>query len=160
MLLAKFIEFRSRGSSVKSKLVFCVFGSFLLSLVSLHAPLYAHHGFELEYDGSKYITVTGVLTKVDWENPHIYFNVDAKDADGKVTSWRFEGSSVAIVERTGTKRRDLVDNIGQTVTVSACPGKGGVPRGAAEKLKLPDGREIIVARQRFYGDPSGAKNSQ
>jgi hypothetical protein len=148
----------SGGSPVKSKLAFVVF---VVSLIFVDAPLYAHHGFEIEYDGSKYITVTGVLTKVDWENPHIYFNVDAKDPDGKMTSWRFEGSSVAIVERTGTRRRDLVDNIGQIVTVSACPGKGGVARGAAEKLKLPDGREIIIARQRFYGETGGpGKNSQ
>ncbi len=138
---------------MKTKLAFVVFGSLALALMFfLDAPAFAHHGFATEYDGSKYITVTGVLTKVDWENPHIYFNVDAKDAAGKVTSWRFEGSSVAIVERTGTRRRDLVDNIGQSVTVSACPAKGGFPRGAAEKLKLPDGREVIIARQRFYGD--------
>jgi len=137
---------------VKIKPSLLVFGSFVLGLFLLDAPAFAHHGFATEYDGSKYITVTGVLTKVEWENPHIYFNVDAKDADGKVTSWRFEGSSVAIVERTGARRRDLVDNIGQSITVSACPAKGGVPRGAAEKLKLPDGREIIIARQRYYGD--------
>lgn len=145
---------------MNSKLAWMLFAFFVLSVISLDAPLYAHHGFEIEYDGSKYITVTGVLTKVDWENPHIYFNVDSKDPDGKVTSWRFEGSSVAIVQRTGTRRRDLVDNIGQVITVSACPGKGGVPRGAAEKVKLPDGREIVIARQRFYGDSAGAKNSQ
>jgi hypothetical protein len=145
---------------VNGKLPGTVFAFFVLSVISLGAPLYAHHGFEIEYDGSKHITVTGVLTKVDWENPHIYFNVDSKDADGKVTSWRFEGSSVAIVERTGTRRRDLVDNIGQVITVSGCPGKGGVPRAAAENVKLPDGRNVIIARQRFYGDSGGAKNSQ
>lgn len=138
---------------MKIKLAFLLFCSFaLFSALFLDAPVFAHHGFATEYDGSKYITITGVLTKVDWENPHIRFNVDAKNADGKVTSWRFEGSSVAIVERTGTRRRDLVDNIGQTVSVSACPGKGGIPIGAAEKLKLPDGREIVIARQRYYGD--------
>ena len=107
------------------KLAGTVFAFFILSIISLDAPLDAHHGFEIEYDGSKHISVTGVLTKVDWENPHIYFNVDSKGPDGKVTSWRFEGSSVAIVERTGTRRRDLVDNVGQTITVSGCPGKGG-----------------------------------
>lgn len=138
---------------MKTKLGFVVLGALaLFSALLLVDPVFAHHGFATEYDGSKYITITGVLTKVDWENPHIRFNVDAKDAAGKVTSWRFEGSSVAIVERTGTRRRDLVDSIGQTVTVSACPGKGGIPIGAAEKLKLPDGREVIIARQRYYGD--------
>ena len=119
---------------MKSKLASSiVFGFLALSVISLGVPVYAHHGFEFEYDASKYITITGVLTKVEWENPHIYFNVDEKGADGKVTSWRFEGSSVAIVQRTGTKRTDLVNNIGQTVTVGACPGNGGLPKGAARR---------------------------
>jgi hypothetical protein len=147
-----------QGDPMKNKLGLMAFGGLVLSVVSLGVPLYAHHGFEFEYDASKYVTVTGVLTKVDWENPHIYFNVDATDADGKVNSWRFEGSSVAIVQRTGTTRADLVNNIGKTVTVGAVPGKGktSLSRGAAEKVKLADGREIVVARQRYYGEGSAA----
>ena len=139
---------------MKRKLALMVFSFFVLSLIAANAPLYAHHGFEFEYDASKYVTVTGILTKVEWENPHIYFNVDATDSNGKVTSWRFEGSSVAIVQRTGTKRADLVDNIGKTVVVGAVPGRGANPtfKGAAEKIKLPNGKEIVVARQRYYGD--------
>ncbi len=139
---------------MKSKLALMVFGFLVLSLIVANAALYAHHGFEFEYDASKYVNITGILTKVEWENPHIYFNVDATDADGKVTSWRFEGSSVAIVQRTGTKRADFVDNIGKTIVVGAVPGRGTNPtfKGAAEKVKLPNGKEIVVARQRYYGD--------
>ena len=147
---------------MKTKLVLMVFSVFVLSAILPGVPVYAHHGFEFEYDASKYVTITGVLTKVEWENPHIYFNVDAMDADGKLTSWRFEGSSVAIVQRTGTKRSDLVDNIGKTVTVGAVPGKGknSSSKGAAEKVKLPDGREIVVARQRYYGDAGGPTDNK
>ena len=134
---------------MKSKLALV---AFVASLFFVEAPLFAHHGFELEYDASKYITVTGVLTKVDWENPHIYFNVDAKDASGKVTSWRFEGSSVAIVERTGGRRRDLVDNIGQTVTVSACRAGGGV-QGCGGEIEVAgwkrDGHRQTKILRRF-----------
>ena len=147
---------------VKSKLALMVFSFLVLGVISSDVPVYAHHGFEFEYDASKYITVTGVLTKVDWENPHIYFNVDVTDADGKVTSWRFEGSSVAIVQRTGTKRSDLVDNIGKTVIVGAVPGKGknSLSKGAAEKVKLADGKEIVVARQRYYGEGGGSADDK
>src|SRR3954463_4043316 len=125
---------------MKSKLALMAFGFVVLSLTAAKAPLYAHHGFEFEYDTSKYVTITGTLTKVEWENPHIYFNVDEMVADGQVRSWRFEGSSVAIVQRTGTKRADLVDNIGKTVVVSAVPGRGktATTKGAAEKIKLPN----------------------
>src|ERR1700674_2143624 len=98
--------------------------------------------------------------KVEWENPHIYFNAESKmspdnptgpDHDGKITNWRFEGSSVSLVQRTGTRRTDLVDNIGKTVTVRARPGKGALAKGAAETVKLTDDREIVVGRKRYYG---------
>jgi Family of unknown function (DUF6152) len=145
---------------MKRQLTLAVFSFFVVSFVLLTLPAFAHHGFEFEYDGSKYVTTTGVLTKVEWENPHIYFNVDVKDADGKVTAWRFEGSSVTLVRRTGVERADLVDNIGKTITVNACPAKNGLPRGAAETVKLPDGREIVVARKRYFGDGSKPANDK
>ena len=135
---------------MKSKLALV---AFVVSLFFAEAPLFAHHGFELEYDGSKYITVTGVLTKVDWENPHIYFNVDAKDANGKVTSWRFEGSSVAIVERTGGRRRDLVDNIGQTRDCFSLPGQGRRSPGCGGEVEVAgwkrDGHRQTKILRRF-----------
>src|SRR5438309_4826167 len=131
----------------------------VVSSLLLAIPVFAHHGFQFEFDGSKYIYITGTLTKVEWENPHIYFNVESKmspdnptvpDPNGKVTSWRFEGSSVSLVQRTGTRRADLVDSIGKTVTVRACPGKGGLATGAAETVKVADGREVVVGRTRYY----------
>lgn len=148
---------RSLPVSIGANLCLLVVSSLLLAI-----PVFAHHGFQFEFDGSKYVYITGVLTKVEWENPHIYFNVDSKmspqaptvpDPNGKVTSWRFEGSSVSLVQRTGTRRADLVDNIGKVVTVRACPGKDNtLAKGAAEIVKVPDGREIVVGRKRFYGE--------
>ena len=43
--------------------------------------------------------MTGTLTKVDWENPHVYFHADLKDANDQVDSWSFEGVSVAYLKR-------------------------------------------------------------
>jgi hypothetical protein len=139
---------------MKRQLPLAGFGLFALSTVLLVLPAFAHHGFQYEYDGNKYVTVTGVLTKIEWENPHIYFNVDVTDVDGKVTSWRFEGSSVTLVKRTGVSRSDFADNIGKTISVNGCPALGGLPRVAAETVKLPDGRQIVVARKRYLGDGS------
>jgi Family of unknown function (DUF6152) len=133
---------------------------FALGVLLLGVPAFAHHGFEFEYDGSKYVNITGTLTKVEWGNPHIYFNVDSKmspqsptleDPQGKVTTWRFEGSSATLVQRTGTRRTDLVDAVGQTVTVRASPGRDAAAKGAAETVKLADGREVVVGRKRVYG---------
>ena len=64
----------------------------LLFAFSLNAlPAFAHHGFQAEFDGSKVIYITGTLTKLEWKNPHAYFWVEAKDDNGKLTTWTFEG---------------------------------------------------------------------
>ena len=132
----------------------------LLGLMALALPLSAHHGFQAEYDGSKIIYVTGTLTKVDWANPHIYVYVDAKDDQGKLTSWMFEGSATSLVERNGTHKSDLVSSIGKTVTLRATPGRNAMSpmRGAAETIKLADGRELIMGGRRYTGGGSNIGN--
>jgi len=131
-------------------------GTLLLLGLAINAlPLFAHHGFQAEYDGSKVLYITGTLTKFEWENPHAYFWVDAKDASGKAVTWVFEGASPIAVKRTGTVRADFTANIGKTVTVRGIPGKDGTTKGAAETIKLSDGREVVVGGKRFYGEEKG-----
>jgi hypothetical protein len=121
----------------------------LLGLAALALPVSAHHGFQAEYDGSKIVFVTGTLTKLDWTNPHIYLYVDGKDQDGNERSWMLEGSATTLVERNGTRRADLLANIGKPVTIRACPGRNNPARGAAETIKLGDGRELVVGGIRY-----------
>jgi Family of unknown function (DUF6152) len=123
----------------------------IFSFAGLALPVFAHHGFQAEFDGQKLVYVTGTLMKLEWENPHIYFYVESKDADGKVTSWQFEGDSPNVVKRAGTQRQDILAYVGKTITVRACPGKDGSPKGAAETLKGSDGRELVVGGRRFVG---------
>jgi len=107
----------------------------------------AHHGFAVEFDGTKCTDMTGTLTGIDWQNPHAYFHMDVKDADGKVTSWRLETLSVVSMRRGGIDRQDFLDNIGKPISTRACPARSGTQfRAAAETLKLPDGRVFIVGQ--------------
>jgi hypothetical protein len=126
----------------------------MITLLLLASPLFAHHGFTVEYDSSNCSTVTGTLTRLQWENPHVYFYVDAKDASGNPASWAFEAVSLEWLKRVGTTRRDFSDNIGKTVAVRACMARNGTKnRGAAETLKLEDGRTITVGTD--YEHPKG-----
>ncbi len=94
----------------------------------------------------------GTLTKLDWENPHVYFYVDLTDADNKVTSWSFESVSVAYLKRAGIERQDFLDNIGKMVTVRACLGKvSNLKRAAAETVTMPDGRKLKVGSDYEHG---------
>ena len=88
-----------------------------LSLVFTLAvvPLLAHHSFEAEYDGSKTTTLTGIVTKVDWVNPHAYIFINTKDESGATKEIRFElGPPYALVR--GGWKRDTV-KIGDKITV-------------------------------------------
>jgi Family of unknown function (DUF6152) len=75
-------------------------------LVLLQAgTLVAHHSFSSEYDGQKTFKISGVVTKVEWTNPHVRFYVDVKDADGTVATWNLELASPSALLRNGWSSR-------------------------------------------------------
>jgi hypothetical protein len=87
----------------------------ILALTLTLGTALAHHSFEAEYDGSKTTTLTGIVTKVDWVNPHAYIFINAKDEAGAVKEIRFElGPPYALVR--GGWKRDTV-KIGDKITV-------------------------------------------
>lgn len=114
-----------------------VFGSVLAT-----APLYAHHSFAAEFDGSKKLELTGVVTKVDWVNPHAYIYIDVKNPDGTVTNWALETGAPNALYRQGWRKADL--KVGDTVTLDAFPAKDGSHTAAARQVKLPDGRKVFA----------------
>src|ERR1700684_54851 len=86
-------------------------------------PLFAHHSFAAEYDSTKPVTLTGTVTKVEWQNPHARFYVDVKDAAGTVTNWEFELGSPNGLMRKGWTRNSLKP--GDTITVDGYLAKDG-----------------------------------
>lgn len=116
---------------------------FALFVLSFSAPLFAHHAFEAEFDLHKPLKLTGVLTKVDWVNPHVYFYMDVKDASGNVTNWQFENSPPGMLRRGGLERNMLP--VGQTVTIEGYGAKDGSKNlGWANTMHLADGSTITL----------------
>jgi hypothetical protein len=100
-------------------------------------PGRAHHSFAAEYDSSSLITLTGVITKVEWTNPHMYIHLDVKDASGNTTSWAIEGYPPNTLKRTGFTR-DLLKE-GEKVTITAYKAKDASNTGAGREVTFPDG---------------------
>jgi Family of unknown function (DUF6152) len=77
----------------------------LAAMTLLAIPLAAHHSFGLEYDSTKPITLTGVVTKIEWTNPHSYLLIDVKDDKGNVASWKFEGYRMNVYATAGYREQ-------------------------------------------------------
>ena len=126
----------------------CGAASLLVCGILRAAPLWAHHSFGAEYDANKPITLTGVVTKVEWTNPHIHFYLDVQDAKGAVANWKFEGFPPNVLYRTGWKR-DVTMKPGDTVTVFGWQARDGTNWAHARQVTFSGGKKL------FAGPPSG-----
>ena len=103
-----------------------------LGLLCLTVPIAAHHGFDTEYDSNKTITGTGVVSKVEWTNPHMHVYIDVTDASGKVTTYNLELTSPNAIQRLGWNKNDLLG--GDKVTFTGHAGRVVESRGALDSL--------------------------
>jgi hypothetical protein len=114
----------------------------IVFVVLLALPVGAHHSWTSDYDGSKLVTVEGVVTEIEWTNPHVHIYVDVSGEDGTVTNWNFEMASVLSLERGGWSRRTLV--VGERVTVGGYSGRAVAERAIASSITTADGRALFV----------------
>lgn len=114
----------------------------------LAIPLLAHHSFGAEYDANAPVTLTGVITKIEWTNPHSHFFVDVKDDKGNVANWKFEGYPPSVLYRTGWKK-DVTMKAGDTITVFGWRARDGTNWAHSREITLSDGKKL------FFGPPAG-----
>ena len=113
-------------------------------VLCLAAPIAAHHSWPVEYDGTKPVTVKGVVTKVEWTNPHTHFYLDSTDEKGSVTSWNFEMASTVALERGGWSRKALP--VGTQLTITGFEGRAVKTRAIASSMTTADGKELFVQK--------------
>jgi hypothetical protein len=133
--------------SVKVNLALAVFALCLAVM-----PMLAHHSVEGQADTDKMVTIQGVVTKMEWVNPHARLWVDTSNADGTVSSWEMElpAPNALKIRNVGI---DFVKQ-GDQVTVTVCRAKDGSRLGSALTLTTPDGRVLNFPR---WGMPANSK---
>jgi hypothetical protein len=117
----------------------------LILLLAATAPVAAHHSLTVEFDITRTVTITGVITDMKWTNPHSWLSVDVKDAQGRVTNWQVEFGSPNSLYRRGWRRSDLANNL--TVTIVGYPSREKASSVmTATDVKLADGRTLFAGQ--------------
>ena len=131
-------------------LVVLVLGAFTAA-----RPTFAHHAFAAEYDAGEAVTLTGVVTSVDWSNPHSYIHLDTKESDGTIKHWTIEIAAPSQLLRHGLMKSDFTD--GMTAVVKGYQAKTDPTLANGRTLVLKDGRSFYIGS---VGGPNDGAETQ
>ena len=125
-----------------------------MAALAAASAAYAHHSFAM-FDNDKQIKLKGTVTDFQWQNPHVYIEIDASDVNAKDKStkpWTIECANPGILNRIGWKFNMV--KVGDEVTLIVAPLRSGEPAALLKQITLPDGKVFT------NGGPAGPANIQ
>jgi len=114
------------------------------SLLFAQGVTLAHHAYTAEFDTTKPVKLTGVVTKLEWSNPHIWIYLDVKDDKGNATNWGFSASPPGMLLRRGIAKNSL--KIGDVLTITGHRAKDGSNNASGNVVTMADGRETLIGQ--------------
>ena len=111
----------------------------MMGILASPSPLIAHHG-AATFDTEQTVVLEGVVTEWVWANPHCFLKFEVKEADGTVRTWVTETSNPPDMVNRGWSRRSF--EVGERITATLQPVKGGNPVGRLIEVKFADGRVL------------------
>lgn len=103
---------------------------------------WAHHAFAAEFDANSPVNFEGVVTKVEWLNPHVWIHLDIDMPDGATEQWAFEGGTPNVLFRRGFTRESLLP--GTRIKVDGYQAKDGSNRANGRDITFPDGTKLFL----------------
>ena len=111
-----------------------------IAVITAATIAHAHHSFSAVYDGTKTITIEGVVSQFRFMNPHSLLSVEVAEPDGRRTTWTIELSSSVYLSENGWTARAF--SAGERVKVTGNPAHKGNPEIFFRRLIRADGTEV------------------